>query len=111
MSRRPSLEGSGRDALPRDPGVHVSKRFFGCCHPASAPRESSCSRFLDAPTRIARARVPTGALQRRPAMAISVFFLLESLSLSIKLKKMEILGNGPALGVVSGAVCRCPPII
>ncbi len=29
----------------------------------------------------------------------------------LKLNKMEILGDGPALGVTSGAVCRCRPII
>jgi hypothetical protein len=35
--------------------------FFGFCHPASAPPQSSCSHFLDAPARIARERAPTVA--------------------------------------------------
>ena len=33
--------------------------FSGFFHPASAPPASSCSRFLDAPTRVARERAPT----------------------------------------------------
>jgi hypothetical protein len=51
-----------RGTLPREPGVHVSKRLFGFCGPTSARRGSPCSRLSDVHTRFAQEPAPTGRI-------------------------------------------------
>ena len=56
-----------RGALPREPGVQVSKCLFGFCGPTSARRGSPCSRLSDVHTRFAQERAPTGRIPEAAA--------------------------------------------
>jgi hypothetical protein len=64
-----ALEGYGRDALPRDPGVHVSKRFFGFCHSGFGASGELVFTFLRRtyPDRAGARPYHSVTLQRRPA--------------------------------------------